>query len=252
MPAGGRVHPVAEEGFGRAADAYERGRPGYPADAVALLLDELGAGPDSEVMDLAAGTGKLTRQLRPHVGKVVAVEPVAAMRDRLVAGLPDVQVLDGTAEELPVGDGTVDAVFVAQAFHWFDPAPALAEIARVLRPGGGLGMLWNERDESVPWVAELGEIIQRRRHAPYAFDVDWSQLVAGAGGFSPLQSRDLPHRQRLDADGLVDRMLSTSFVATLPDADRAGIARRVREVASRLPQPVVLPYICHAHWCRRA
>src|SRR6185503_12958613 len=154
------VHRLAAVGFDRAADAYERARPSYPDEAVALLVGALGIGPGRRVLDLAAGTGKLTRLLMPTGAGLVAVEPVAGMRARLLAAVPEVEVLDGTAEALPLPDGSVDAVVCAQAWHWFDSAAALAEVRRVLRPGparaaGGLAVVFNIRDESVAWVREL-------------------------------------------------------------------------------------------------
>ena len=171
------INEQAEAGFGRGAATYERGRPSYPADAIDVLVRELGIGPDRDVLDLAAGTGKLTRLLVPTGARLVAVEPVAAMADQLRTAVPGVEVHDGTAEAIPLPDGSVDAVVVGQAFHWFDAPVALAEIARVLRPGGGLGLIWNERDSSVPWVAELtarsaGTSATGGR-VPYTLEEDW-------------------------------------------------------------------------------
>jgi ubiquinone/menaquinone biosynthesis C-methylase UbiE len=129
-----RVHQAAR-GFEQAADAYERARPTYPQAAVAWLCERLAVRRGRRVLDLAAGTGKLTRSLVAAGADVVAVEPIAAMRERLP---PEVEALDGTAEAIPLPGASVDAVTVAQAFHWFDAEPALAEIHRVLRPGGTL------------------------------------------------------------------------------------------------------------------
>ena len=143
-----RIHEAAAVGFARGADAYERGRPEYPADA----LEPLRLSPDLTVLDLAAGTGKLTRPLAASGARVIAVEPVAEMR----AALPSsVETLDGTAESIPLGDGSVDLVTVGQAFHWFDGDAALAEIHRVLRPGGRLALVWNRRVEDAPVNAEI-------------------------------------------------------------------------------------------------
>ena len=127
----GRIRAAAAEGFQQGAEAYEASRPSYPPDAVAHILEVTGLGPGRRVLDLAAGTGKLTRLLVPSGADVVAVEPVAAMRETLTRALPDVEALDGTAEAIPLGDASVDAVTVAQAFHWFDaaPAPAVATTA---------------------------------------------------------------------------------------------------------------------------
>ncbi|HEY5316409.1 MAG TPA: methyltransferase domain-containing protein, partial [Solirubrobacteraceae bacterium] len=153
------IHENAALGFDRAAEEYERGRPEYPAAAVDLLASELGFGAGSTIVDLAAGTGKLTRALIATGAHVVAVEPVAGMRRQLVAAVPAAEVLEGTAEAMPLAPGSADAVLVAQAFHWFDAAKAAREIHRVLRPDGGLGAIWNIWDDSVEWVARMQQLV---------------------------------------------------------------------------------------------
>jgi A/G-specific adenine glycosylase len=154
------IDDVAATGFEAGAAAYELARPGYPDEAVAVLVGMLGIAAGVQVLDLAAGTGKLTRRLIELGASVIAIEPVRGMRRELQQAVAGVEVLDGTAESIPLADASVDVVTVAQAFHWFDAPLALAEIARVLRPGGGLAILWNERDESTPWVAEMSRIIR--------------------------------------------------------------------------------------------
>jgi len=137
------------------ADLYERGRSGYPTEAVDWLLGVLGVGAASTVVDLAAGTGKLTRLMVPAAARVVAVEPVKAMREELARVVAGARVAAGTAEAIPFATASADAMTVAQAFHWFDPGRALPEMHRVLRPGGRLGLVWNRADTTVPWVARL-------------------------------------------------------------------------------------------------
>jgi len=144
------VHQDAAVGFDRGAADYERGRPGYPDAAIALVARKLGITPGQRVLDLAAGTGKLTRSLLGLGAELVAVEPVAGMREQLRRAVPGVDVRDGTAEQIPLDDASVDAVLVAQAFHWFDVPAAAAEIHRVLVPGGGLAVIRNEWDRTVP------------------------------------------------------------------------------------------------------
>ncbi|MFI6983992.1 class I SAM-dependent methyltransferase [Embleya sp. NPDC050154] len=186
--------------FGAAADAYERGRPPYPPEAVAWLVPE-----DARtVVDLGAGTGKLTRALRAAGREVVAVEPSVGMREQFARVLPDVRVLDGTGESIPLPDSSVDVVVCAQAWHWVDPERAVPEAARVLRPGGRLGLVWNFRDVSVPWVAELDQILRDCAAAP----TDDRQVEGVGALFGPVERqgpvsagrcsrRSGPHRARV-------------------------------------------------------
>lgn len=250
------ISEVAAGGFEAGAEAYERGRPGYAADLVAWLVDRLGIEPGARVVDLAAGTGKLTRLLIPAGAAITAVEPVAAMRAQLERACPEVTVLDGTAEGIPLPDASVDAVTVAQAFHWFDRRAALAEISRVLRPGGVLGIAFNERDARVPWVAELSKLIRwderERWRVPYTVEVDWAAALAEAGPqFEPAERYDTTFDQPMDADRLVDRVLSTSFIARLPVAEQEALAGRVRELAARQGEAFALPYVSVAYAARR-
>lgn len=250
------ISDVAASGFGAGAQDYERGRPSYPDDVVAWLVAELGISASSAVVDLAAGTGKLTRLLVPTGARVVAVEPVAAMRDQLVRICPDATVVEGTAEATGLPDGSADAVTVAQAFHWFEPVAASAEIARVLRPGGHLGIVFNERDVREPWVAELSRLIRwderERWRVPYTVEVDWAAtLAASAPQFEPAARYDTTYRQPMDADTLVARVLSTSYVAVLPVAERDRLADAVRALADPLGPTFELPYVTVAYAARR-
>jgi SAM-dependent methyltransferase len=155
------VHRAAATGYGRAAEAYERSRPDYPAEAVDRLIQELEINRSCSVLDLGAGTGKLTRMLVPTGARITAVEPVERMRRALARAVPHAAVVAGAAESIPITDGAFDAVVCAQAFHWFAGERALSEIHRVLRTRGRLGLLWNLRDESVDWVRRMGAIIDR-------------------------------------------------------------------------------------------
>ncbi|HEX7134535.1 MAG TPA: methyltransferase domain-containing protein [Iamia sp.] len=253
---GSRIPRAAAAGFSAGADDYERGRPSYPADAVAVLCEELGIGPGARVLDLAAGTGKLTRLLVPTGAEVVAVEPVAEMRRRLEQAVPQAHVLDGTAERLPLPDRSVDAVTVAQAFHWFDAEVALKEIAWVLKPGGGLGLVWNERDTREPWVAELSTLIRWNERGeyqvPYTTEVDWAARIAGLDvPFGPVQRYDTTYRQPMDPDTLVARVLSTSYIASQPIEEREALAVRVRALVEPFGETFDLPYQTVVYWCRK-
>ena len=237
------VHPSAATGFARSVDAYERARPEYPPEAIAWLADELDLRPGRTVVDLAAGSGKLTRPLAPLGCEVIAIEPVAEMRAAIG---PTARALDGTAEAIPLPDGSADAVTVGQAFHWFEGPAALAEIERVLHPGGALALVWNRRPvESSALHAAISEII-----APYRGDAPshgsgaWRDAFAGR----ELTERHFEFSQRLDADGLADRVGSTSFVAALDAAEREPLLERVRALAP--DGPVDVPYECEVHLWR--
>lgn len=250
-PGGGGIHDVAAAGFGAGAEDYERGRPSYAEDVVAWLVDHLGIGPGRRVVDLAAGTGKLTRLLVPTGADLVAVEPVPAMRDQLRTTVPGVVAVDGTAERLSFDDGSIDAVTVAQAFHWFDAERAVAEIGRVLCPGGALGLVWNERDVAEPWVAELSRLIRwderERWRVPYTVEVDWgARMDAIDSPFAPGEHLRSGFRQSLDPETLVARVLSTSYLATLAADLREELAREVRALVAPLGDRFDLPYVTYA------
>ena len=237
------VHRAAATGFARSVEAYERGRPDYPPEAIAYLQRELELRAGRTVVDLAAGSGKLTRQLVALGCEVIAVEPVDEMRAAIGAGI---RTLKGTAEAIPLPDASADALTVAQAFHWFDGPEALAEIARVLRPGGALALVWNRRPvESSPLHAAISEIIN-----PYRDDAPAHATGAWRDAFASGELTEWTHAwsQRMDADALADRVGSTSFVAALDDAERERVLARVRALAAA--GPVDLPYVCEVHLWR--
>jgi SAM-dependent methyltransferase len=223
----GRSSPrAAAAGYARSVEAYQRGRPGYPPAAVDFLAARLGLGPGRTVVDLAAGTGKLTRPLLATGAEVVAVEPVAEMRAVLPAGA---RALDGAAEGMPLTDGSADAVVVAQAFHWFDGDAALAEIHRVLRPGGALALVWNRRRMEDRVNQAIEELIAPYRGHRSAFHTGaWRAAFDRTELFGPLEQRVFPNEQSLDADGLVDRIASVSFIAALEERERTKVLRAVR------------------------
>jgi SAM-dependent methyltransferase len=233
------VHPIASRGFARSAEAYERGRPGYPPAAMEDLAQRLRLGPGRTVVDLAAGTGKLTRELVRTGADVIAVEPLAEMRAALP---PDATALEGTAEAIPLAGESADAVTVAQAFHWFDAEPALAEIHRVLRPGGALALVWNERQEDDPVNRAIDALVnplRRDSDVPHYRDGSWRAALERSRLFGPGQETRHHNEQVLDAAGLADRVGSVSFVAALETAPREALLERVRAVAA--DGPVVLP-----------
>jgi SAM-dependent methyltransferase len=221
-------------GFGAMAKEYERGRPGWPADAVGGLLERFGA---RTVLDLAAGTGKLTGVLAELADDIVAVEPDDGMRRILEARLPQVRALAGTAEAIPLADGSVDAAFVAEAFHWFDLDRAPGELARVVRPGGGLAVLWNDAlwdDE--PWSEEVRALLEPHRRAAGGSrraNVPWREVLEREERFEPLRDETTEHEHRTDREGLVALIASFSWIGSLPRDRRDATLAAVRRVLER-------------------
>jgi SAM-dependent methyltransferase len=240
------IHDTAARGFSRSAGAYERGRPGYPAEAVELVVGRLPA--EATVLDLAAGTGKLTRPLLAAGLRVIAVEPVAEMR----AALPGAaNPTAGTAEAIPLGDGAVHAVTVAQAFHWFDRDTALSEIHRVLKPQGVLALLWNRRVEDDPMNVAIEELLAPYRAGTPTHRWDsWRGALEGTRLFGPIEEHELPNEQRLDAGGMEARVASISFIAALEGSERARVLERARALVGE--GSAVVPYRTEVQLCRRA
>ena len=235
-------------------DDYERGRPGWPIGAVRVA----GLPSTASVLDLGAGTGKLTRLLVSEFDRVVAVEPAEEMRRLLVAYCPAAVALSGTAQEIPVAGASVDAVYAAQAFHWFDEERAVAEIARVLRPGGALVLMWNL--PAGPWEPSTNaaeKVLSERMpedldHIPLDLggphaSSGWRPAVAESP-FEPFTATVLPNPQILDRDGLVAFYASMGWLADLPDEDRLPL---LSEVRSRLTAPEYQRlWESHVHWTK--
>jgi len=236
--------------FGAAAGEYERGRPPYPPEAIDWLLPA-GA---VQVLDLGAGTGKLTRQLAGSGLDVTAVEPSDGMREQLVRAVPGVRALASTAERIPLPDNSVDAVLVAQAWHWVDPAQAVPEVARVLRPGGRLGLIWNVRDERADWVAGLGAILRHSDGARVSGTVSAAPPVGPP--FGPLERRDVEWVHHLSPDALIDMVLSRSYVITMPPAGREKLLNELRHLMRTHPAlagaaEIAMPYVTRCWRARR-
>ena len=223
--------------FGAEAAAYERGRPSYPPEAIDWLLPD-GA---HRVLDLGAGTGKLTTRLAERGLDVVAVDPVPEMLELLTRSLPDTPALLGTAEEIPLPDDSVDAVLVAQAWHWFDPERAIQEVARVLRPGGRLGLVWNNRDERLGWVKELGRIIGHEADP-------FSQTVELPTPFTDVARHQVEWTSYLTPQALIDLVASRSYCITSPENVRTRTLEQVRRLLDTHPalagaNGLALPYV---------
>jgi SAM-dependent methyltransferase len=227
--------------FGPAAEEYERYRPGYPAEAVAWITGEK----PRRVLDLGAGTGKLTRVLLEAGHDVAAIEPDAAMREAFASLLPEVEVLAGSAEAIPLPERSADVVVAGQAFHWFDLERALPEIGRVLQPGGVFGVLANLRDESVPWVAELGAVLHGEDGTGYSHEGDEPESFGPL--FGSVEQAEFRQVHEMDVEGLVGLAASRSYALTLPEDERRALLARVEELGAREAEAaegrVALPYV---------
>lgn len=244
------IHRSAAVGYGAAASTYAGGRPGYPPAVSNWLRDDLGLRAGTSVLDLGSGTGKFLPSLRASGARVTAVEPVAAMRKALMLNHADVATFEGTAEAIPLPAGTMDAVVCAQSFHWFATPAALAEIRRVLRPGATLGLVWNVRDETVPWVAALSRITDPYEAGTPRYRSDlWRTLFPAGGRFAPIAEHAVPHAHVGHVDDVViRRTLSVSFIAALPARERGAVERAVRGLVAATPElasggDVSFPYV---------
>jgi ubiquinone/menaquinone biosynthesis C-methylase UbiE len=239
-----------ELSFDLVAEEYERTRPSYPQ----VLFDVLPLDGDATVLDLGAGTGKLTRLLAARYREVVAVEPLANMRATLERVVPGVTVRAGSAERIPLDDASVDGVFAAQAFHWFDKSIALPEIARVLRPRGVLAVIWNGPDEER--VDPRPEAFRRELHVlreavehEWRAEPEWEELVRSSGLFTEVHMRtSVAHDHILDREGMLDNARSTSWIASRDDRDDV-IAR----LGALVPDGTyAVPNLAYIFWAVRA
>lgn len=205
------AHVDRARSFGAVAEAYDRGRPAYPADAVAWLA----GGEARVVLELGAGTGKLTRQLVDQGHAVFATDPDEAMLAVLRERVPEVSAKVATAEEIPANDRSVDVVVVAQAFHWFDHEVAIPEIARVLKPGGHVALVWNSRDERIPWVRRMGAILGRQD-----LDTSSAERLVHSDLFGFMEETSFKHWQEIDRETILDMARSRSSFAVMGDDER--------------------------------
>ena len=246
------VHHSAATGYKTAADTYVRGRPDYPPQVADWLTGTLGLNADKSVVDLGAGTGKFTGRLVATGAQVIAVEPVPQMLEKLSAAWPDVLAVSGTATDLPLPDASVDVVICAQAFHWFASGEALTEIARVLKPGGKLGLVWNLRDTRVSWVPKLDAIINALEgDTPRFYTGAWRRAFPHAA-FGPLQEQQFSHGHTGSPEDVIfNRVRSTSFVSALPAVERAKVDEQMRALIDAEPElrgrdVVTVPYVTAA------
>jgi SAM-dependent methyltransferase len=226
--------------FESVAADYERHRPEYPDEALRWAVARLGLAPGARVLDIGAGTGKLTRGLVAVGLGVVAVEPGAPMLDQLRAAVPGVAALEGCAESIPLPDGSVDAAFAGQAYHWFDRERALPELHRVVGPGGGLALLWNWWDERDPLQRELGPIVGYAGHEPY-----WEETLPNDPWFRELGRTVAESIQESSPDALVAHLSTTSMVVTMGADDRERQLAEARAIASRYGERFSFPRLTY-------
>jgi SAM-dependent methyltransferase len=246
------VDPISAVGFARGAEVYERVRPEYPPEAVEWAVERLGLRPGAHVLDLAAGTGKLTRALVARGLSTLAVDPSPEMLAHLRAALPGVDARRGTAEAIPLADAAVDAVTVAQAFHWFEPQVALREIHRVLRPAGGLALVWNSRELDDPVQAAWGEVVHGAKGSVLRREtLDEREEIARSGLFGTLEEHERRWTQDLTVNEFVDLVGSRSYVARLDEPERKRVLARVRALGERLGEPIPFRYVTQVQVARR-
>lgn len=254
------IHEAAAKGYERGAAEYEKGRPGYPVDAIDALATACGIEEQTTIVDLGAGTGKFTRFLLERTGDVIAVEPVAAMRAAFADRFPDVTIVDGRAERVPLADRSADVVTIAQAFHWFDAVPALDEVARLLRPGGWLALIWNTRDVRVPWLAEINALMDRLAGDAPRFrstDRSWRRPIDDHPAFGELHDAAFDNVvPGVDLDVMRARVASTSYVSALPEDEREDVLAAVERIVREGPMQdegdtFTDRYRTELFWCRR-
>ena len=239
-------HPESRS-FELVADVYERARPEYPPEAVAWIADRLDLREGRTVLDLGAGTGKLTRALLTTGARVIAVEPGDEMRARLEQAAPGAEALRGAAEEIPLLDDSVDAITAGQAFHWFRHDEAIPELHRVLRPRGGVALVWNSRELDNPLQKEISELIAPFVPSGRPDPEEWPRPLGRSDLFGPLEERRFPFVQELDMDAVAERIASISFVAAAPVEARHELDAAVRRAADKLGGRIPFVYVTRAY-----
>ena len=236
------------------ASLYEKARPGYAPAAVDFIISTFNIDSTSRVLDLAAGTGKLTRQLLGSGAQITAVEPLPGMRQAFAEALPAITVVEGTAEAIPLPAESVDLVTAGQAWHWFDSKAALAEVTRIVKLGGALTLLWNVYDQTEPWMREFAAIRKSGTDStPWRDEEHWQQAFAASAAWQPLQLELFSHRSVTTRDGLVERMLSSSVMTVLPESEKANVREDILRVLdghdeTRGRKTIAVPYCTQVFW----
>ena len=248
------IDDVAARGFGAGAAAYESARPGYPDPAIALLADAVGIGRETEVCDLAAGTGKLTRRLLELGARVTAVEPIDAMRARRPRSrhlVPRTSTAPRSRSRSRTDRWTSSPS--PRRSTGSTPRPRSPRSPACSVPDGRLAILWNERDESTAWVAEMSRIIHWHERTVSRYQhTAWAEVVGASGLFTPLLEEAFPWDQPLTREMLADRVRSISYIAAMPTVERERHASEVVALVARRAEPFPMPYVCRVQWCQRS
>ena len=235
------MNKTAASGFSRDTDRYHRSRPPYHSAMVRRVADRFCSG---NVVELGAGSGIFTRQIVDQGISVIAIEPVLGMRNALAQFVPEADIRVGAAETIPLDESTVDNVLAAQSFHWFNYREALDEIYRVLRVGGHLVTVWNIQDETVPWVAEISNVLQAyARDTPRHRNMAWRRTINSDARFGSVDEWRTSNKFPTNMEGVVDRALSTSYVASLPNDKQADVAEAVSQIVAPLGPRFDYPYV---------
>lgn len=234
------VHEAATAGYSRNPDRYDRGRPTYHPELAERVVERYGKG---TIVELGAGTGLFTRQLIDLDASVIAIEPLVSMRTALAEAVPDADVRLGAAEEIPLDDDSADTIVASQSFHWFRYRDALDEIHRVIRPGGHLVTVWNVRDESVEWVAACTKVLDAfAGETPRHRDMGWRRAINSDVRFGSIDEWRIDNPQPTSPEGVVDRVLSTSFVGALTEDVQEEVAADIRAIVEPLGPEFDYPY----------
>lgn len=247
------LHPAAEQGFASAAELYQRVRPNYPAEIVHWLIDNLKITPQSTAIDLGAGTGKFLKYLKQATANIIAVEPITEMLEQLKIVHPEVQIQQAFSHQILLNSNSIDAILCAQSFHWFANFETLTEIHRLLKPNGSLGLVWNQRDESVDWVKALADFIQQfESDTPRFHSQEWQNVFEQQNLFDFIGKQAfVQHQVGTVEDVVSDRLLSTSFIAAMPLNQQLQLKQKFEDIVyqytEKMPQDqIAFPYITYA------
>lgn len=248
------IHPTAAQGFSSSAALYQQTRPSYPLQIVSWLRSELELTSQSQVIDLAAGTGKFTQYLKQVTSHIVAVEPIAEMQQQLKAAHPEITTLTAYSDQIPLESAHYDAVLTAQAFHWFANQDTLTEVHRLLKPHGHFGLVWNQRDNSVPWVKAISDILlPLEANTPRYHSGEWKKAFQNQPWFKLGSEQHFVHPHHGTVEQVVSkRLLSTSFIAMMPPEQQQQLKQQFEQVifdylGKRPDDEIDFPYLTYAY-----